>query len=151
MPREILPPITIASRLAAVVRAEMEEAIASFRAAGDPLAEHYAIALEAHDLRIAPGRMGEMDRGGRLILLYGVAELHQGLEEAALARIDEVIGTADLHEPGAQRGLDPEVADHLQMLEQPTHAGLRDLERGGRHRAGTAGLGADGGDAVAVR
>ena len=37
------------------------------------------------------------------------------------------------------------------MLEQTTHAGLRDLERGGGHRTGTTGLGADGGDAVAVR
>src|SRR5437879_13750282 len=100
----------------------MEEAVASFRPAGDALAEHHAIALEVHDLRIAPGRMGEMDRGGRLILLDSVAELHQGLEEAALVRIDEVIGTADLHEPGARRGLDPEVADQLPMHEQPTHA-----------------------------
>ena len=48
------------------VRAQVEQAVPALGAAGDALAQHQPRPLEAHDLRVAPRRVGKVDPCGGL-------------------------------------------------------------------------------------
>src|SRR5712675_1057214 len=83
----------------AVIRAEMEQAVAALGAARDALADDNPIALEMCNRRLAPGRVGEVHRPRRLARLDIVAELDIGLEEAVIRGVGVVARAGDDDEP----------------------------------------------------
>src|SRR4051794_143530 len=83
----------------AVIRAQMEEAVAALGAARDALANDDPIALEMRHRRLAPRRIGEVDGPRRLSRLDVVAELDIGLEQAVIRGVGVIARPGDDDEP----------------------------------------------------
>src|SRR6185436_11275738 len=66
------------------IRRQMEQAIAALAARRHALAQHQAVALEGHDLGLAPRRVMEMDARRGLSRLDLGAEVDERLEQAAV-------------------------------------------------------------------
>jgi uncharacterized protein YaiI (UPF0178 family) len=81
----------------------MKEAIASFDAAGDALANDGASAAEGGDGGLAPRRVVRVDEGRRGAGLDCVAQFDERLEKPGVEGIDVIILAAHLHDSGLGR------------------------------------------------
>src|SRR5271163_2622073 len=81
----------------------MKEAIASFDAAGDALANDGASAAEGGDGGLAPRRVVRVDEGRRGAGLDGVSQFDERLEKPGVEGIDVIILAAHLHDSGLGR------------------------------------------------
>ena len=86
---------------------------------------------EADGRRLAPGRVLEVDEPGRLPGLHLGAEIDMRLEEAAVGRVDIVVGAADAEDARLRRRLvrqlspqHPEVVEEVKWRKPSKPAGV---------------------------
>src|SRR5512145_2707542 len=142
MPLGLNPSTTaLASHRTLVWGAEMEKTVAALAERRMAFADHRAGAREPRHRRLAPRRVGKMDRAGLLAGRHLVAQFDQRFEDSGFGRIDEVVAAAHFKQSGWRRRRLRRLGERADQPQHAANSRLGSRERRGRHRAAAAKLG----------